>query len=388
MGVLGCGYLLQALYQTDNQIRKGAVIQALELNVKAYDTLSKLAADDALFFKNFKLPILQLMNLMYFYETFNSIAVKEPLKLAFRETYDKYISDNVLVEGYKSIQLAITLDSKRINDQSALEEILEDPKIFNDPSLYLLIDFTLGYFGYEKYKSFKEDLKKEYQYKLRESIKKLVELPAARLRFSNLDTIASNKKVSLIVEGKTDAEIIEHAYYTLTNGNLPYWKIVNAGNESGGATEVSKTISNAKPFTDTMSYVVGIFDHDSKGLQEFRGLKSSLFISVINDTIKKHVDSNIYALVIPIPGELDYYLQKDQSFNFFEIEHYFDFDFLHDNKMLEETPIPRIFRIKDSRKKEFSKVVRSNTQPETFRHFAELFRYIDQITGTSIDYIV
>ena len=387
MGVLGCGYLLQALYQTDNVLRKNAVLEALNLNVKAYDTLLKLAADDAWFFKNFRLPVLQLMNLMYFYETFNSIAVKEPLKLAFKDTFENYKTTSEIVDGYKSIKLAITLDSKRINEPSALEEIIEDPKLFNDPSLYLLVDFTLGYFNTEKYKTLKEELKKEYHFKLKEPIKKLIALPASRLRFSNLDTLTANKTISIIVEGKTDAEIIEHAYYTLTSGNPPYWKIVNAGNESGGASEVAKTILNAKPLAEPSYFIIGIFDHDSKGLQEFRGLKKSVFQSIVNDTLKKHIDCNIFALTIPVPGDLDYYLQQDQTFNFFEIEHYFEHDLLLANNMLEETPIPKIFKIKDSKKKEFSKYIRTLTQPSVFKNFIDLFKYIDQITGASIDYI-
>lgn len=387
MGVLGCGYLLQALYQTDNMLRKVAVIEALNLNVKAYDTILKLAADDIWLFKNFRLPILQLINLMYFYETFNSYAVKEPLILAFKETYDSFKNNHESVDGYKAIKLAITLDSKRLNEPSALTEIVEDQILFSDPSLYLLVDFTLGYFGNDKYKSLKNDLKKEYQFKLKDSIKKLIELPANRLRFSNLDTITANKTISLIVEGKTDAEIIEHAYYTLTDGNVPYWKIVNAGNESGGASEVAKTISSAKPLSGPSFFIIGLFDHDAKGLQEFRGLKKSVFQSVINDTLKKHIDCNIFALTIPVPGDLDYYLQKDQTFNFFEIEHYFDHDLLLENKMLDETPIPDIFKIKDSKKKEFSKHIRSLNQPSIFKNFIELFKHIDQITGASIDYI-
>jgi hypothetical protein len=386
MGVLGSGYLLQALYQTDNQLRKQAVIEALELNVKAYDTLSKLAADETLLFKSFKLPILQVINLMYFYETFNSIAVKDPLKLAFNEIYTRYQDSLEVVDAFKAIELALTLDSKRINEPFALSEIIENKNIFKDPSLYLLVDFSLGCFGNEKYKSIKNDLKKEYQTKLKESIKKLIELPANRLRFSNLDTISTEKKIRLIVEGKTDAEIIEHAFYSLTDGQSPHWKIVSAGNESGGASEVAKAISNAKPFTEPDNFIIGIFDHDAKGLQEFRGLKTSIFNPIKNDTLKKHTEYNIYALVLPIPGELEFYLQKDQPFNFFELEHYFDIQILQSNNLVEETPIHNVFRIKDSKKKDFSKYIRSQSDPTLFKGFLELFKLIDEITGISIEY--
>lgn len=388
MGVLGCGYLLQALYQTDNMLRKEAVLESLNLNVKAYDTILKLAADDIWLFRNFRLPILQLVNLMYFYETFNSFAVKEPLLLAFRDIYDSFKKNQESVNGYKAIKLAITLDSKRLKESGPLSEVIDDQIVFNDPALYLLVDFTLGYFETEKYNIMKRELKKEYQFKLKNPIKSLIELPANRLRFSNLDTITASKEIRIIVEGKTDAEIIEHAYYTLTDGNHPYWKINQAGNESGGASEVAKTLLSSKAFSEKSHFIIGIFDHDAKGLQEFRGLKKEVFSVVINDTLKKHVDCNIYALTIPVPGDLDYYLQKDQQFNFFEIEHYFDSNFLFENKILEETPIPKIFKIKDSKKKEFSKHVRTLNQPEIFKNFLELFKQIDNITNASIDYVI
>ena len=60
-----------------------------------------------------------------------------------------------------------------------------------------------------------------------------------------------------------------------------------------------------------------------KVCKNFRGLKPSVFEKYINDTVRKHISCEAYALLLPVPGEMDIYLKKDQSFNFFEIEHYF-----------------------------------------------------------------
>ena len=65
-GILGAGYLLQALYQTDNILRRDVIFEALELVVKANDVYMKLASDDFPMFKNYKIPILQLMNISTF----------------------------------------------------------------------------------------------------------------------------------------------------------------------------------------------------------------------------------------------------------------------------------------------------------------------------------
>lgn len=387
-GVIGSGYILQALYQTDNQLRKDTVLEALEMNVKATDILMKLASDELMMFKSYSIPIIQLMNLMYFYETFNSITIKEPLKLAFDETYKNFEDNNLPVDGLKSIQLALTLDSKRLNEPTSLSSLLESKQIFKDPLLYTILDFSFSMFGTEKYKKLKEEIRKEHFPRLKDVVKKLIQFPAGRLRFTNLDSISSNKRIQIIVEGKTDAEILEHAYYSLTNGQYPYWKISAAGNnDSGGATEVAKTISNCKPVLSDNEIIIGIFDHDAKGLGEFRRLSSNVFGAYKNDTIRKHINSKIYGLIIPVPGEMDSYLKKEQVFNFFEIEHYFDYDFLSQNDMIEDTEIPYIYKIKESKKKNFSKKVREQHEAHIFKHFIGLFKQIDSISGMNIEYI-
>lgn len=387
MGVLGIGYLLQALFQTDNKLRKEAVHEALRMSVNAYETTSKLASDNSVMFKNYNLPILQLMNLMYFYENFNSLTVREPLLLAFSEVIGNFKKSGQQVDGYKAMKLALTLDSKRIKESSALEELIEEKDFFKVPALYLLLDFSLDLLGQEKYKKLKTQIKKDYYNRISEPIRSLIQLPARRLRFTDLDKFSENKKIRLIVEGKTDAEIIEHAFYCLTNGNLPYWSIKSAGNISGGATEVAKALNSAKPIVDSDSIVIGIFDHDAKGLHEFNRLNEKIFKTKRKDLLRKHLNKEIYALCLPIPGELDKYLFKEQEFNFFELEHYFDEEFLKENEMVEKIPVEEdIYKIKDKKKKHFSDIIRKNTNPKIFRRFLELFDVIDKIAKVEIDY--
>jgi len=388
-GVLGCGYLLQALYQTDNKLRKNAVIEALNLNSFANDTLVKLASDEVVpFFKNYNLPILQLMGLMYFYETFNSITIKEALKLAFEDIFNEYKQSKNYSDGYKAIELALTLDSKRINESSALETLIENETVLKDSLLYTLLDFSFGCFGTDKYKKIKDDIRKNYYPKIKDTIKDIVSLPAHKLRFTNLET-RTYSKIKIIVEGKTDAEILEHAFFVLTGGTLPYWNVVPAGNfDSGGASEVAKVISNCKPFVEKNELAIGLFDHDAKGLQEFRGLKENIFEKCCNDTIRKHKNSEIYALLLPVPGVLEHYLQADQQFNYFELEHYFDLKLLQEKEIVEKTVIEdgNIFKVKDNKKKDFSKFVRVQDNAKIFAHFVELFEMIDKITNVNIEY--
>jgi hypothetical protein len=386
MGILGIGYLLQALFQTDNKLRKRAVLVALRLSVNTYQTTMKLASDNTYLFKNYKLPILQLMNLMYFYENFNSLTVKEPLKLAFQSVLDDYKKTNNSIDGFKAIKLALTLDSKRIRHEKALTDLIEEKKIFADPSLYLLIEFGMELLGKEKYRALKNEIKKDHYRRISAPVRKLIDLPASRLRFTSLDTFNDNKNIKLIVEGKTDAEIIEHAYFVLSNGSLPYWNINSAGNTSGGAHEVHKSLMSAKSIKEEDSIIIGIFDHDSAGLQEFRGLKK-IFSVQRADTLKKHDDDDVYAICIPVPGELDYYLQKQQEYNTFAIEHYFDETILREQGLLEDTPIDSVYKIKDSKKKGFSSWIRKQSDPKLFRNFIELFKLIDELANIEMEYV-
>lgn len=386
-GILGSGYLLQALYQTDNIIRRDMVLEALELVVKANDVFMKLASDDMPMFKNYKIPILQLMNLFYFYESFNSITIKEPLKLSFKELIEEYNNNENPTVGFKLIQLAFTLDSKRINESHELEEVI-NTNILKEPSLLVLTEIAIDLLGKDRYKEYKSELKKKY-YSLDKLKKRIVELPASKLRFSNLDTITANKEITLVVEGKTDAEIIEHAYYVLTNGQYPYWKVSVSGNNglTGSAQSVNKTLSNAFPLVDNSKCVIGIFDHDSAGIQNFNGLKEIDFDNISNRTIKKHKLGEIYAVCLPIPGEMDHYIQIKQEFNFFEIEHYFGEQFLREKDLLKGTPIPNVFEIYKNKKVRFSQEIRKLTSPSIFKYFMDLFKEIDRITKVEIDYL-
>ena len=63
-----------------------------------------------------------------------------------------------------------------------------------------------------KYNKLKKEIRDNYFPKISSPVRELVKLPASRVRFTKLDTISLDKKVQLIVEGKSDAEIIEHAF--------------------------------------------------------------------------------------------------------------------------------------------------------------------------------
>ena len=94
-------------------------------------------------------------------------------------------------------------------------------------------------------------------------------------------------------------------------------------------------------------------------------------------------------MCIPVPGEMDKYLKKEQALNKFEIEHYFGYDFLKSHDMIRETEIDGIFEIKDSKKVGFAKDICKINTPQTFAFFKDLFEVIDEICNYENDsYII
>lgn len=389
MGVNGAGYLLQALYQTNNNVRKKTIDLAIDLNLRIVDLFTKMTADDNEQFKSFKLPLIWLINVMYFYENFNSITLKEPLKLSFNDFFQDFIDNpNSSHNGYKAFKIAITLGSNRINESKELEDLIfsKDSPLFKDSLLTILAEICLGTINKgPQYKELKSEVKKEFN-KYKPVLKHLLDTPARKLRFTVYDHFKPNKRIKIITEGKTDAEILEHAFMVLTDGESPYWNIKPAGMESGGADAVKKTLDYICSSLSDDEIIIGIFDHDSAGLSKFNGLNDKQYTTLIKNTVKKHKSHDIYAIVLPIPAEKSHYLMKEQEYNYFAIEHYFPIDYLIEQEAVEKTKIEgSIYKIKDS-KVAFSKSVRKITDPLFFKDFTMLFQQIDELTGVTINY--
>lgn len=382
--VNGLGYLLQALYQTDNQIRKAGIKQAIETNLEAFELFKKLAHDDEVMFKNHKLPLLSLLNLTFFYENFNSIALKHPLEMCFNEYFKEYKEDKLNVNsGYRALKVALTLNSPRLSSIKHLEGLIDDTDITSDSYLSLI-----AYFAITLNENTNEDIKKELKKSLNKNpsiISNLQNKTLSKMRFSPLDSIHPRRKVKLIVEGKTDVQIIEHAYTVLREGEQPYWNIdYPKHNESGGARAVGDVLNGTISTISSDKFVIGVFDNDSEGQKNFIGhLKS--FESQDDPRIKKAKNVNVYGIKLPIPQRIKHYYNEKQALNFFELEHYFSEDYLKQYNRLKATSIPNVFEIQGSKSSFANKVVKELNK-EVFRDFIDLFKFIDLITGEERDY--
>lgn len=392
--ILGAGFLLQASYQTDNAIRKDLINEALRLSLENLRLFKMMAADDYQLFKNYNLPILTFINFIYFYESFNSITLGEPLKLAFNEKYTEFEAKKDVGLGYNLLELAITMASKRIQNEDPLTQVIGTPELVKEPVLNMLANISLDILGKERYKEYIAELKK-ISASLGEVQRSLIQLPMSKLRFTALDNVKSKTKVTLLVEGTTDATVYEHAYMVLTNGTLPYWNITAAGpkKDKNSCAEVAKTLTQSYAHwkSDHDTVIIGLFDHDAAGLSSYRGgLEPRIFDEPIKDFVKKHKEANIYGVCLPVPGEMEKYLQQKQELNFFELEHYFGEELLRENDMLVDSGLPDIYQIADTsgKKTAFAKRVKEWTEPSVFEHFLLLFKKIDELAGVSVNYIL
>ncbi len=378
---------MQALYQTDNKLREEAVLLSLNQSLILHDWYKKIISDgDILLFKKMRLPALSIFNMYYFYLNFLSSTLCEPLSLAFNRLLEKYKEEGETNTGYQLLTIAAIFHSKRISNSLYLQKLLDETSILKDPYLVTVAEFALYFNSSSDHKDIKLQLGKAY-HKMRNVTKDLIKLPANRLRFSNLDLIESNKKITLITEGSTDAEILEHAFTILTNNKIPYWKVKPAGNKSGGAKEVKFILDKAKPIALDDTIIIGLFDHDTEGINQFDGLQFDFYKDY--KRVKKMKEANIYGIKLPIPKFREIYVKQEREHFYLAIEHYFDDEILLNYELVKPSGIPGLYKIKDSSglKTKFSKHIKSLKKAEYFIHFIPLFQTIDDITGVEeIDY--
>lgn len=401
LSISGLGYVLQSLWLTKSVKRKEGIKKALELLLKVDFEIKNMSIKGDNFFKGIAENIIALINLSWFYQNYNSISLTDPLKLAFKDIHQglkkvegTLFKKNYTSELYKLFCIATVLQHGRTGSNEQMESLFQEDKILTNPLFVFLFDNALNLFEIHN----KESLKLEYKLDSRinryqHNIAYYLSNDTSKTFFTDLEQLTVPKQVHLISEGRSDALIINHAFLVLTEKSEPYWNIepveTKLGHKSGGAHELSKHLlflaNNMSISYDTESTVIGLFDNDSKGFQEFNGLSSDF--ELMNPILKKHKDFNVYAMLLPIPDEegFENYHQERQNFKFFEIEHYFSLELLKEKDIVIDVPIEGVYEIKD-KKMDFANQVNIMFEVDTFKNFRYLFDEIDEICKKKINY--
>jgi hypothetical protein len=377
-------------------------VMALDLVLRADQKVKELSLIKANFFEGISNIDVAFLNLFWFYNHYNSITLRDPLNLAFDEIYQELkeiemtvFSSDKISRLYQLFCIAATLDTGRNSDPKKFLMLFEEQDILTNPFFVFL--FEEGSNMLELKNRIKLKTEKKTQGKMRkyrEAIRFYLNTPSQELRFTKFDQLVPIKNFHIFTEGKTDATIISHAFSIISSNVEPYWNISSMDKvkgESGGAHELKKHLEELSKAilieSDSKKFVLGIFDNDAKGIQEFNGISKEF--GLLNENVKKHDKHNIFALKLPIPNDDDRfvsYRQTKQEFNFFEIEHYFPMELLEEHNMVTETSIPGVFEITGGKTK-FSEDILNEDNEVVFREFSFLFSLIDEVFGKSLNYI-
>jgi len=209
-----------------------------------------------------------------------------------------------------------------------------------------------------------------------------------------LDHIQRSARPVVIVEGKYDVLHIQTAWEKVRPGTPIPWEIIPSGGfstqENRGGAEMLRTMLRAcclhleRP-------VLGLFDHDREGAEQFKSLNSDGFQQGTERTHLKHANKPAQALLLPVPSNRMKFVSERPKSCFLSIEHYYA-DALLKQFSLADDPIvadSEVFTIaSDSRKKgKFAESLPSLDNSE-FASFALLFNRLSQLLGNEpVDFL-
>ncbi|NVK44340.1 MAG: ATP-binding protein [Oceanospirillaceae bacterium] len=191
------------------------------------------------------------------------------------------------------------------------------------------------------------------------------------------------RKIIILTEGKTDKAIMEMAWQKLNPDIEQPYHIISSGldaNElqrSGNADTVRRTIEFISTITNDLK-IVGLFDNDREGNEQFKGLNNKIFESHSNETIsRKHISKRIFGLLLPVPEHRsDFVTTNNITQRYFVMEHYFENPILESHNLKGDNILStNVFEIQGN-KTTFSTSLNS-LNPADFEHFRILFNELD-----------
>ncbi len=195
-------------------------------------------------------------------------------------------------------------------------------------------------------------------------------------------------KPIILVEGKTDKWIIEAAWGKLNPGIEKPFEIFPSGiyidedMSEGSADQVRRGIELVSAITQNLQIIIGLFDNDLEGNNQFKGLNEKVFQRyTLSSYMRKHKNKKIYGLLLPVPESRSDYVSSKIKHRFLEIEHYFSDDIIRRYKLNDDIIAPgsSLYRIRNKNKTEFAKDIVSVLTVDAFVNFTKLFDILNTI---------
>lgn len=200
-------------------------------------------------------------------------------------------------------------------------------------------------------------------------------------RFQNelRERINVSAKPLLLTEGRSDVLIIREAWKRLRpNLELPF-EIMPAGIDpdesvrTGGAEQLRRQLEFLP--TTTNRPIVGLFDNDREGNEQFKGLNKTAFESWATDSqLRKHCTGAVWGLLLPVPPDRTKWVTADDiSHRYLSIEHYFSDATLRNHSLMgSEILCTEVFEVSKKKKMDFAESLAGLTDAE-FSKFELLF---------------
>jgi AAA15 family ATPase/GTPase len=198
-------------------------------------------------------------------------------------------------------------------------------------------------------------------------------------------TEEEKEKIIIITEGKTDKKILEKAWVKLNPCQDSPFHFISSGlgldeeKRSGCADTVKRTIELVSTVSENIK-LIGLFDNDREGNEQFKGVNKNIFEPYnIQNTKRKHLEKDIFALLLQVPAfRSDFVTDDDMLQRYFVIEHYFSNVILDEQGMKGKNILgTEIFEIKGN-KNNFSQNI-DLLEAKEFEHFNILFNNIQEL---------
>lgn len=188
----------------------------------------------------------------------------------------------------------------------------------------------------------------------------------------------------IITEGKTDQKILNIAWRKLYDDQIMPYKIISSGiqidetERSGNADSVRRSLEYISTLSDQI--IIGLFDNDREGNEQFKGLNKKIFEPhTLNESKRKHLSKEIYGILLPVPvNGTAFVTETSLKQRYLVIEHYFSDDILNAQNMKDEPILgTEVFEIKGD-KNSFANNC-EDFENDEFENFHRLFDTISQL---------
>jgi predicted ATPase len=192
--------------------------------------------------------------------------------------------------------------------------------------------------------------------------------------------VGTTNKPLLFVEGKNDRTHLETAWRKLYPDRERPFDILSCGdygtskkNDGGGVQTLKLMLELLGRYE--VRKVVGLFDNDRAGAEQFNGLGQSHGFLAGEDALhRRHARGFVHAHLLPVPPERSDFVPEKIPRRVLELEHYYSDEVLNRFGVADDIIYPgsRVFPIKDTAKSAFAGEVQA-LQATEFMSFAPLF---------------